>query len=138
MLGYYVDWHMREALAPMLFAEEDREAAAAKRKNIVAPAERSDTTLSKVSSKVDEEGRPVHSLRTLLGNLSSIVSSTFRPKLEGAPTFEKLTQPTADQARAFEAVGSALAGLGRSWGGGLLVCCRLGRLCPVACKMNHL
>ncbi len=105
MLGYYVDWHMREALAPMLFAEEDREAAAAKRKNIVAPAERSDTTLSKVSSKVDEEGRPVHSLRTLLGNLSSIVSSTFRPKLEGAPTFEKLTQPTADQARAFELLG---------------------------------
>ena len=105
MLGYYVDWHLREALAPMLFAEEDREAAEAKRENIVAPAQRSETTLSKVASKVDWQGRPVHSLRTLLGHLSSIVSSTFRPKLEGAPTFEKITQPTEDQARAFELLG---------------------------------
>ena len=112
MLGYYVDWHLREALAPMLFAEEDREAAEAKRENIVAPAQRSEATLSKVGSKVDWQGRPVHSLGTLLGHLSSMVSSTFRPNLEGARTFEKITRPTPDQARAFELLGVRSPGLG--------------------------
>jgi len=41
MLAYYVEWHMREALAPVLFGEEDPDAAALQRQSIVAPAKAS-------------------------------------------------------------------------------------------------
>lgn len=105
MLGYYVDWHMREALVPMLFAEEDRQAAEAKRENVVAPAQRSETTLHKIETKTDAQGRPVHSFKTLLSDLSSIVESKMRPKIKGARDFSKITVPTELQARAFKLLG---------------------------------
>src|SRR5713226_4279024 len=38
MLAYYVEWHMRRRLAPMLFDDDDREGAEALRSSIVAPA----------------------------------------------------------------------------------------------------
>ena len=41
MLAYYVEFHMRRRLAPILFDDHDRAAAAAERKSIVAPAKRS-------------------------------------------------------------------------------------------------
>jgi len=105
MLSYYVDWHMREALAPLLFADDDRTAAAAKRKNVVEPAQRSDSALDKTATKSDAQGRPVHSLKTLLSKLSSIVTSIMRPKLKNAETFSKITRPDRDQARALELLG---------------------------------
>jgi len=105
MLAYYVDWHMREALAPMLFAEEDRQAAEAKRENVVAPAQRSEATLSKVTTKTDAEGRPVHSFQTLLSNLSTIAESKMRPKIKGALEFSKITTPAPFQASILRLLG---------------------------------
>ena len=40
MLAYYVEFDMRRRLAPILFDDHDRAAAAAERKSIVAPAQR--------------------------------------------------------------------------------------------------
>src|SRR5216683_1735486 len=40
MLAYYVEWHMRQALAPMLFDDDDPAAAEAGRRSVVAPAQR--------------------------------------------------------------------------------------------------
>ena len=42
MLSYYISWHMKHALAPILFQDNDKPAAAAKRPDPVAPAQRSD------------------------------------------------------------------------------------------------
>ena len=41
MLSYYVEWHLRQSLAPLLFEDHDREAAEALRPSVVAPAPRS-------------------------------------------------------------------------------------------------
>ena len=46
MLSYYISWHMKQVLAPILFQDNDKPAAAAKRANPVAPAQRSDEASS--------------------------------------------------------------------------------------------
>ena len=69
MLAYYVQWHMRRDLAPMLFDDDDPEQAQAKRKSAVAPAERSDSARRKDATKRTDDGLPVHSVRTLLDDL---------------------------------------------------------------------
>ena len=42
MLSYYLSWHMKQALAPILFHDNDKPGAAAKRANPVAAAQRSE------------------------------------------------------------------------------------------------
>ena len=51
MLSYYLIWHMKAALAPILFVDNDKPAAAAKHANPVAAAQRSDTALKKAARK---------------------------------------------------------------------------------------
>ncbi len=51
MLSYYISWHMKQALAPILVQDNDKTAAAAKRTNPVAPAQRSNTALAKAARK---------------------------------------------------------------------------------------
>jgi transposase len=63
MLSYYVEWHMRRALAPMLFDDEDPQAAEAARKSIVSPAARSPKALSKDFFKRTEDGMRLRTMR---------------------------------------------------------------------------
>jgi transposase len=109
MLAYYVEWHMRRDLAPLLFDDDDRLAAKAQRKSIVAPAQRSASALAKAKTKRNADGQPVHSFRTLLDDLSSIVRNTCKPTALDAPTFEKTTRPTPLQQRALDLLGARLA-----------------------------
>src|SRR5258705_2234454 len=51
MLSYYLVWHLKQALAPILFHDNDKPAAAAKRANPVAAAQRSDDALAKAARK---------------------------------------------------------------------------------------
>jgi hypothetical protein len=71
MLAYYVEWHMRQVLAPLLFDDEDREAAQAQRTSIVAPAQRSPSAQQKAASQQTADGLPVHSFRSLLADLAT-------------------------------------------------------------------
>ena len=64
MLAYYVEWHMRRALAPVLFDDDDREAAEARRDSVVAPAQRSAKAQRKAIRKRTDDGLPVHSFQT--------------------------------------------------------------------------
>lgn len=109
MLAYYVEWHMRRDLAPILFDDHDREHASAMRSSIVAPARRSPPALNKAHSKRTGTGQPVHSFRTLLADLASIVRNTCTPTTVDAPSFEKTTRPTPLQQRAFDLLGVKLA-----------------------------
>ena len=104
MLAYYVEWHLLEAWRPMLFADEDQAAKA--NRDPVAPAERSEEALQKVSTHTLPDGTPVHSFRTLLEDLSSIVRNTCRTPgpLERSGTFDLLTTPTRLQRRALELI----------------------------------
>jgi transposase len=103
MLAYYVEWHMEEAWRPILFADEDQAAKA--RRDPVAPAGRSRRALVKDETKVLPDGSPVHSFRTLLKDLSSIVRNTCTPKGAAASaTFELTTIPTPEQRRALDLI----------------------------------
>jgi hypothetical protein len=102
MLAYYVEWHMIEAWRPLLFADEDRAAKATR--DPVAPAERSDAALEKVHTHLAADGTPVHSLRTLIAELASLVRNTCRtPGATDQPqTFDILTTQTPLQRHAFD------------------------------------
>lgn len=108
MLAYYVEWHMREKLAPLLFAEEDPAAAEAQRDSPVAPAQPSPAAREKASTQRTTDGGTAHSFRTLLDDLATITRNRIQPKLDPAQPFEMLTRPTALQKRAFELLGVKL------------------------------
>ena len=102
MLAYYVQWHMRQRLVPLLFEDDDRPAARAKRKTPVEKAEVSPSARRKADTKRTPDGFPVHSFETLLDDLSSVALNKVR--LPGEPESELaiVTQPTRLQARAFQ------------------------------------
>jgi transposase len=108
MLAYYVEWHMREALAPVLFDDEDPEAGRARRGSVVAPAQRSEAADDKAARKRTSEGLPVHSFQTLLADLSTISKDRVQPRIPDAPAFDKTTLPTAVQKRALDLLGVKL------------------------------
>ena len=104
MLAYYVEWHLIEAWRPLLFADEDQAAKATR--DPVAPATRSAAALEKVRTHSRSDGEPVHSLRTLIAELATLVRNTCRTPgaLEHPATFDILTTPTPLQRRAFELI----------------------------------
>lgn len=108
MLAYYVEWHMREALAPILFDDHERAAAEQARTSNVAPAQRSDAAKRKAASKSCDDGTPVHSFQTMLADLATIVRNRMRPRDAGTETFEVTTTPTAVQRRALDLLGISL------------------------------
>ena len=99
MLAYYVEWHMRRALAPVLFDDEDREAAQAQRDSVVAPAQRSAKAQRKAMRKRTDDGLPVHSFQTLLADLGTISKNHVQM---GDQNFQMITTPTELQQRAFD------------------------------------
>jgi transposase len=99
MLAYYVEWHIRRALAPILFDDHDRATAQAERTSIVAPAKRSAKALQKAHSKQTESGQTVHSFQTLMADLGTIAKNTV---VMNNNTTQILTTPTALQQRAFD------------------------------------
>ena len=104
MLAYYVEWHMRRDLAPLLFDDHDPAAAARNRTSAVAPARRSPAALAKAGRKRTEDDLPVHSFRTLLADLGTLAANTMQVAgAEGAFTLQ--TQPTPLQQRCFELLG---------------------------------
>jgi hypothetical protein len=105
MLAYYVEWHMRQALAPLLFHDHDRAAAQALRPSIVAPARRSPAALGKAATQQTDEGFTVQSFRDLLTQLSTIVHNRMRRRDGGDETFPMITRPNAHQRRALELLG---------------------------------
>ncbi len=101
MLSYYISWHMKQALAPILFQDNDKPAAAAKRADPVAPAQRSDKALAKAARKRTHDDTPVHSFTSLLTDLATICANHIQPTND-LPAFTKTTTPTPIQRRAFD------------------------------------
>ena len=105
MLAYYVQWHMRQALKPLLFADEATAAQKADR-DPVAPAKRSKAALDKVHSRRLADGTPTMSFTRLLAHMASIVRNTVRPVAAkpGAATFMLTTRPNAKQQQALDLI----------------------------------
>lgn len=108
MLAYYVEWHMRQRLAPILFDDDDKPQAQSARASIVAPAQRSASAQRKAQTKQTSEGMKVHSFQTLLGDLATIVKNRIQPTDKSINDFDMLTQPTPIQQRAFHLLGVPL------------------------------
>ncbi|MBV8614942.1 MAG: IS1634 family transposase [Acetobacteraceae bacterium] len=107
MLAYYLEWHLRGALAPILFDDHQPDDAAAERSSIVAPAQRSAAARRKAARKRTEEALPVHSFRSLLGELATFSRNTMAVASAPEDTFLLYPQMTKLQARAFELLGVA-------------------------------
>jgi transposase len=103
MLACHLQWHMERELKPALF--NDEEPGGAPRKSPVAKARRSERAEAKAASKQSEDGLPVHSFATLLGDLATLCRITVRPNVPGAHTFNKLAEPTAVQAKILALLG---------------------------------
>jgi hypothetical protein len=106
MLAYYLEWHMRQALAPVLFDDHDRAAGEALRSSPVAKAEPSPAAKRKAKKKRTDDGQPVHSFRTLLADLATLTRNTVR--CGKAPEMTLLARATEIQQRAFDLLGVKL------------------------------
>jgi hypothetical protein len=110
MLAYYLEWHRRQPLAPMLFDDHDRAAAAAERASPVTKAKVSKAAYRKASTQRTEaeDGaiQPVHSFRTLLDDLATLTRNTVC--FAGQNTLTVQTTPTLLQRRALSLLGVEL------------------------------
>ena len=104
MLAYYVEWHMRSALAPVLFDDHDPQAAQQQRSSVVQPAQRSPAAHQKAASKRTADDLPVHSFRSLISELGTLTANTVR-MADSKATFTMHSEPTALQQRCFELLG---------------------------------
>jgi hypothetical protein len=108
MLAYYVEWHMRSKLAPLLFEDHDKQAGQQRRQSIVKPALRSASADRKAARKQNEDGLPVHSFRSILADLATLTINRIQPGDPDLPTFDKFTNPTPIQKQAFSLLGIKL------------------------------
>ena len=100
LLGCYVEWHMRSALAPLLFDDEQPPNTTA---SPLAPAQRSAGAQDKAWRKRSADDQlPVQSFRDLLGDLATIVKNRILPTLMSIPPFDITTRPTPLQKRALQ------------------------------------
>lgn len=102
LLAYYVQWHLKQAWAPLLFRDEEL-AADRKTRDPVAPAKPSMSVEVKKRSHQTPDGLPVHSFRTLLSELGTRCRNTCRLEADtSGATFTLLTDMSPVQAKAFE------------------------------------
>jgi len=102
MLAYYVEWHMREALKPMLFDDEFIEQVQSARLSPVNKALRSNHAKAKDASKHSDDGTPLHSFRTLLHDLGTVAYNVTSTALNPNAKINIITRPSPLQAKAFK------------------------------------
>jgi transposase len=107
LLAYYVEWHMRRALAPVLF--DDQHPGQRTGGSPVAPAQRSLSARRKAQSKRNSEGLPVESFQDWVKDLATITQNHVQPRTKTLPPFQVITRPTAAQQRALELLGVSLS-----------------------------
>ena len=104
LLAYYVHWHLRQALAPLLFDDEELEAERARRDPVLA-AQPSDSAKRKKVKRRTEDGLPLQSLETLMAQMGTRARHQCRlPSEPDAPCVQRLTEPTPLQQRAMELI----------------------------------
>jgi transposase len=101
MLAYHVEWHLRQALAPLLFHDTDLAAARAERSSPVAATEPSAIAKSKKATKRSTDGHRVMSFADLMTHLGTLVRNTMRVALRPKHRFTLYSTPTALQDAAF-------------------------------------
>jgi hypothetical protein len=101
MLAYHVEWHLRQALAPLLFHDTELEAARAQRASPVAATEPSETVKAKKATKRSADGLRVMSFADLIAHLGTLARNTMRVPARPKHRFILHSTPTALQEAAF-------------------------------------
>jgi hypothetical protein len=105
MLAYYVEWHMRSALAPLLFDDEELPHLRTTR-DPVAPAKLSASARNKKATRMTQDGYPVHSFQTLLAELATRCRNRCQVQSDSdAQSFSQFTEYSALQKRAMQLLG---------------------------------
>ena len=114
VLAYYVEWHMRQALAPWLFDDEELTANRTTR-DPGAAAQPSAAAQQKKTRRLTPEGLPIHSFDTLLAALGTRCRNRCRITSDlSSPAFSQLTEPTPLQQQALHLLGVLLPVAGNS------------------------
>jgi transposase len=108
MLAYYLEWHMRQGLAPMLFDDADKEEAETLRSSVVVQAQRSKAAVKKQTTGMTPDGLPVHSFHTLLADLATMARNTIITAINPNYPLNVVTRPTPVQQKAFDLLGLAV------------------------------
>src|SRR5271154_3273238 len=109
MLAYYLEWSLRARLAPMLYDDDDKDAAAALRDSPVAKAQRSPRAVAKKATGRTADGAPVHSFQSLLADLATLARNTVVTAIAPDRPFTVLTRPTPLQQKAFDLLAIPIA-----------------------------
>jgi hypothetical protein len=102
MLAYYTEWHMKQALAPLLNVDEGRDAAKAEAISPVKSVPPTRAAISKRGQKRNAEGDPVQSFHGVLKTLATLTRSSCKPKDSRLPSFAKTATPTPYQQKVFD------------------------------------
>jgi hypothetical protein len=103
MLACYLTWHLRRALAPLTFTDQNPPVPG----NPVTPARRSAAAQAKASYQHNQAGQPYYSFRGLLEHLATLTRNQVR--YTGTQvTIPMLTEPTSTQRQAFHLLGAAI------------------------------
>lgn len=106
LLAYYLEWHLRQALAPLLFDDEELPVARHQR-DPVAPAKPSPSAKRKKTQRRTQDGLPIHSFTTLMAELGTRCRHRCRLKaVPDTPAIDQETEPTPLQARAMALIRS--------------------------------
>jgi Transposase DDE domain len=101
MLACYLTWHLRQAWAPLTYADEHPP----QRANPVAPARRSASADTKAARKTGPGNQPIRGFRGLLDHLATLTRNDLRYDQVIIPA---LAEPTATQRRAFDLIGAPI------------------------------
>jgi transposase len=102
MLAYHVEWHLREALAPLLFHDTDLAVARAERVSPVTKTEPSEAVKAKKATKRSPDGHPVMGFADLMAHLGTLTRNTMRVPLRPTHRFTLYAKPTSLQQAAFK------------------------------------
>jgi hypothetical protein len=102
MLAYHVEWHLRQALAPLLFHDTDIPTARAERSSPVERTEPSASAKAKKATKLNADGLPVMAFGDLMDHLGTLARNTIAAGLQKGHTFILHTKPTRVQQAAFK------------------------------------
>jgi len=105
MLAYHVEWHLRDALASLLFHDEDLDAAKAERTSPVASTDPSEAVKAKKATKRSADGLRVMGFGDLMDHLGTLTRNTVRAPLNPSHPFTVQAKPTPLQEAVFRLIG---------------------------------
>ena len=106
MIAYYVEWHLREAWAPILFHDHDRVTAEQERASPIAPVQPSPAALRKRGRRRTDDGLPLSGFSDLMAHLATQTMNVIAVPGTTDAAFTTLTNPTALQNAAFRLLGT--------------------------------